>query len=288
VNGSQAVAVLESASLAARGGRFSIDPALLDGCLQTLLATLGPADPDTAHVPVAIGRLRLHGLPLTGSPLTVRADRRDEPGLVGDLTAWAEDGRSCCGPNAWPSNRWRRGCSPRYWCSAGRRLSRPVARATSGPPAGSCWETPAASPPKSSPRSRVPAFPPRRIVDPATADVLGFDDGGGAGSDAVLDLRALDGLAGADDDPDAIDDAGIEGAIELIRATIASESRARLWLVTRGTQRTGAVDEVTAPAAAALWGLGAVANSEHPGLRLACVDLDPARRRMPRRSSVCC
>jgi amino acid adenylation domain-containing protein len=47
-----------------------------------------------------------------------------------------------------------------------------------------------------------------------------------------------------------------------------------LWLCTRGSRAVTPTDEVGAPAAAALWGLGRVITAEYPGLRCTLVDFD--------------
>jgi NADPH:quinone reductase-like Zn-dependent oxidoreductase/acyl carrier protein len=57
-------------------------------------------------------------------------------------------------------------------------------------------------------------------------------------------------------------------------ATAAPSVSARLWVVTRGAQPVEP-DEVSV-AAVPLWGMGKVIAQEHPELRCACVDLDPA------------
>ncbi|TVP47768.1 MAG: SDR family NAD(P)-dependent oxidoreductase [Gemmatimonadales bacterium] len=65
------------------------------------------------------------------------------------------------------------------------------------------------------------------------------------------------------------------GALRLIQALAgdAGSEGARLWLVTRGAHRVEAEDCVAPPVQSALWGLGAVAASEHPELACTCVDL---------------
>ncbi|WP_046386706.1 type I polyketide synthase, partial [Kitasatospora aureofaciens] len=71
-------------------------------------------------------------------------------------------------------------------------------------------------------------------------------------------------------------------ALARLQAWLADEATedARLVFVTRGAVSTGADEEVTDPAAAAVWGLVRSAQAEHPG-RFGLVDLDPAGGPLP-------
>nr|ALD82522.1 polyketide synthase [Nannocystis sp. MB1016] len=95
----------------------------------------------------------------------------------------------------------------------------------------------------------------------------------GTGPTAVVHLRSLEG----DDEVAEALARGCDSALHTVQALVGVESRdaARLWLVTRGAQAV-----VGAPAdvgQAPLLGLARVVAMEHPELRCARVDLDPAR-----------
>jgi hypothetical protein len=96
----------------------------------------------------------------------------------------------------------------------------------------------------------------------------------------VVHLWSLDMAA-----PDQINLASLSDAVTLGCASVLSfvqEAFGRsltslaLWLVTKGAQQVG--DEGPPPVEISqtmLWGLGKVIALEHPGVRCACVDLDP-------------
>jgi len=77
-------------------------------------------------------------------------------------------------------------------------------------------------------------------------------------------------------DPGVTEALGCGGVPLLLRAlgTAGYANSARLWLVSRATQRTGVSGEQLSTAGAALWGLGAVVTLEHPELRCVRIDLD--------------
>jgi acyl transferase domain-containing protein/ubiquinone/menaquinone biosynthesis C-methylase UbiE len=124
-----------------------------------------------------------------------------------------------------------------------------------------------------------------RRVDVTRADevrrlVAEIGANGGPALRGVVYLRGLD-AACAEDDPDA---AGAPqhdlcgGALHLAQALAATglPEPPRLWLVTRGAQPVLEPSGPLAVAQTTLWGLGKVLALEHPELRAACVDLDPA------------
>jgi NAD(P)-dependent dehydrogenase (short-subunit alcohol dehydrogenase family)/acyl carrier protein len=138
----------------------------------------------------------------------------------------------------------------------------------------------------------VPAGDPARCVlitqDLAGPEITGDPD---AGIASYPDLAALEAvLAGGDPIPDLVlapvlppadstdltvrARAAAGSALGLIQAWLASDhlAPARLVLITRGAVAAGDTDD-TDPAAAAIWGLAASAQSENPG-RISLVDLD--------------
>jgi acyl transferase domain-containing protein/acyl carrier protein len=81
-------------------------------------------------------------------------------------------------------------------------------------------------------------------------------------------------LGGQGSDPPADAESASAGLLQLVQAMSRSDSRAPLWVVTRGGQ---AVTDAQAlhPAPAALWGLARTIRFEFPELQCASVDLDP-------------
>jgi acyl transferase domain-containing protein/surfactin synthase thioesterase subunit len=71
---------------------------------------------------------------------------------------------------------------------------------------------------------------------------------------------------------------GFLGAVSAVQAILRGSGPRRpgIWLVTRGAQAVGGAP-VTGVAEAPVWGLGRTIQLEHPELRCALVDLDPAR-----------
>ncbi|MCC6191324.1 MAG: type I polyketide synthase, partial [Anaerolineales bacterium] len=78
--------------------------------------------------------------------------------------------------------------------------------------------------------------------------------------------------------PEAERGAACVSALHLVQALAHAGWRdaPRLWLVTRGAQAVGPEPRRLAVTQAALWGFGRTVSLEHPALRCALVDLDPA------------
>jgi acyl transferase domain-containing protein len=96
-----------------------------------------------------------------------------------------------------------------------------------------------------------------------------------AGCDAIVygwGIDAPDAPAAVDALCDAVDAATLS-AVRLVQILDRAGVSPRLYLVTSGAQPAGGV-EVTAPARAALWGLGSAVAVEHPDLRCTRIDLD--------------
>ncbi|MFF2149510.1 SDR family NAD(P)-dependent oxidoreductase, partial [Kitasatospora sp. NPDC058190] len=89
----------------------------------------------------------------------------------------------------------------------------------------------------------------------------------------------------AGDPADPVGSAHALTAVVLARLQqwLAADAFGRLVFVTRGAVATTADEEVTDPAAAAVWGLVRSAQAEHPG-RFGLVDLDPAGGPLPERA----
>ncbi|WP_437597390.1 SDR family NAD(P)-dependent oxidoreductase [Sorangium sp. So ce590] len=91
----------------------------------------------------------------------------------------------------------------------------------------------------------------------------------------VVHLWGLGAAPQGEDTLDAALERGVESAPALLRAALQAErgERPRIWFVTRGAVSVGAGDPVTAPAQAALWGLGRTLALEHPEVWGGLVDL---------------
>ena len=116
-------------------------------------------------------------------------------------------------------------------------------------------------------------------VDPNSAADFGrlLEAAGGARS--IVYLWALDAAPVGTTTPDTLraDERLVCGsALALVQAAAAggATNPPRFFFVTRGAQAAG--DALTAPAQAALWGLGKVVDLEHPELRCTRIDLAPA------------
>ncbi|WP_037664166.1 SDR family NAD(P)-dependent oxidoreductase, partial [Streptomyces aurantiacus] len=86
----------------------------------------------------------------------------------------------------------------------------------------------------------------------------------------VLSLLALDDSEGSVHPTVAT---GLEGVLALLQALGDAEVAAPLWAATRGAVTTGRSDRLTAPAQAAVWGMGRVAALEQPQRWGGLVDL---------------
>ncbi|MFJ8281356.1 type I polyketide synthase [Streptomyces griseoviridis] len=85
-------------------------------------------------------------------------------------------------------------------------------------------------------------------------------------------LTGVVSLLALADSPDAPDTAGVPSAV-LVQALLDAEVNAPLWALTRGAVTVAGSEAVTAPAQAAVWGLGRVAALEHPAVWGGLVDL---------------
>ncbi|MFP2958443.1 SDR family NAD(P)-dependent oxidoreductase, partial [Myxococcus sp. 1LA] len=84
------------------------------------------------------------------------------------------------------------------------------------------------------------------------------------------------GLDAAFDGQTAVPESSLS-ALHLVKALMGAPGRARLWVVTRGAQVTGAGPEQVALAQAPLWGMGRSVSLEQPGVWGGLIDLSPTR-----------
>ncbi len=259
-------------------------PAMLDAAFQTAAAMV-PADGSLSYLPSGIGAWQVFGAP--GETVWAHATLRGEPGdasLDVDIEL-LDDGGAQVGK------------------VAGLRLSRMGARRGKSLDDSLLeirWE------PRPLDRESARRAPGRWLIlggQAGLADELASRLAG-LGHEAVVarageslrpespeDMRRLVASAGPllgavhlwslDARPaggsGALEEAMVLGcgsALHLAQAMIETSPEAGLWLVTRGAQAVRR--EPLAVEQSAIWGLGLVIGQEHPDLRGACVDLDPA------------
>ncbi|WAS96619.1 type I polyketide synthase [Nannocystis punicea] len=288
----QALARVRLVDGLADAGRCQIHPALLDACFQALAGVF--AADEATWLPVAIEALRVHTPGARGElwcHVRLRpqasADRR-----TADLSVCDADGRTVvevAGLTVQQVALRRRDASDEWFLEQ-------------------AWEAVAAGPAKvgrgrflllgaggglgAALRGRLEAA--GHAVVHAVAGAPGavpagcwaFDDGHpaglrallgdvfqGTGPTAVVHLRSLEG----DCEVAEALARGCDSALHTVQALVEVGSRdaARLWLVTRGAQAIGGAPPEVGQAP--LLGLARVVAMEHPELRCARVDLDPAR-----------
>ena len=251
----------------------------LDACFQLPAAGAGSDGSVSAAMPVRIDELHVHA---PAKAVTAHARRREAPGLDGprwDVRMLDEAGvpaleikglrlkdvvTGSVGADLYEV-QWSAPTSPR--------------RSLGAAPSGT-WIVLADS-------HGVAAALARRLeAEGATAVLLERDEGwewalgqraSGGDCRGVIDLWSLERpLDRAASDPVPAPTA-CQDVLRVLHALLeAGEARPpRLWLVTKGAQPVGP-GSVSAPLAAALWGLGRVLGEEHPEMWGGLVDLDPS------------
>jgi len=95
----------------------------------------------------------------------------------------------------------------------------------------------------------------------------------------IVHLWSLDVAHSSNLSPNTLDEArklACGSLLHLVQA-VAHNEPPRLWLITRGSQATGPMDEISGLAQSMLWGLGKVVGIEHSELNCTRIDLDPAK-----------
>ena len=278
----------------AADGRYLMHPAMLDAAFQAAAAMV-PADGSASYLPSGIGAWQVFGAPgdtvwahaaLRGKPgdaaLTVEIELLDDAGaqvgkvaglrlsrmgarrqksLADGLLEVRWEPRPLNGGSAQrAAGRWlilggKSGLADELAAQlAERGHEAVVARA------GEAFECVG------------PASYTLRPEDPEDMRRLAASAGALAGAVHLWSLDARPAGAGG-----ALEEAMVLGcgsALHLAQAMLDTSPEAGLWLVTRGAQAVGR--EPLAVEQSTLWGLGLVMGQEHPDLRGACVDLDPA------------
>jgi acyl transferase domain-containing protein/acyl carrier protein len=288
------------AGIAAELASYLIHPAVADASGHVLAATIAleksSGEKGGAFVGGGIDRITLHRRPGAG-PLLAYATRRSTPEgpsnvLSGDVTLLDDTGvvAELTGARLWYLDDGAASISPGrgddWLCAVDWR---PAPRA--GEPA------------KPVDRERWLILADRQGVGDALADALeasGHEalivhDGphaadlsdvvdswltGSDGVERVVHLWSLDGPSSPDTTADGLAAAFSAGPASVLRLTqalarLGRSPAPRLWLVTRGAQPVGPEGDVSALAAAPVWGFGRALATEHGELWGGLVDLDP-------------
>ncbi len=299
-------------ALAAAAGDYVIHPALLDGCLQTLGATLD-ADQHETFLPVAVRRLCIHapGREAVWSHVQLRSrrDSRSHGGqratLTADIRLLADDGQVVGEIEGLRLVKVDRATLLRAlqqditdWLYRVDWQATPRIGATENGDAeqANTWLVlsdddglgPAlAENLRGYSQQPVLVFAGAAFerldattfrIDPSDPEQLArlaketCQDDFGACRGVVHLWSLADAAPGLDRQRRMCG-----STLQLVQAIAAAPgaNKPRLCLVTRGAQRVSG-DDIHDPAAATLWGLGRVIALEHSGLRCLRVDLDPA------------
>jgi acyl transferase domain-containing protein/acyl carrier protein len=246
----------------AEAAAYRLHPALLDGCLQVIMAAGAPAGGTAGYLPVAIDRVALAGArPTRCWSHAVVQDAGDA--RVASVQVFGADGRTVALLQGIQMRRVTEAALARQ----DDRWLEPW-----------LYETRWRSPPPAAPAA---AASPRRVMILAdTGGVaaalaaglpdaeLARDDAALTGATDVVDLRPLD--AGGD----------LQAAAALCataRSLLAAGVAPRLWIATAGGQAVTGTETSLSAAQASVWGAARTIRLEHPELRPVCIDLDPDR-----------
>ncbi|GIL13952.1 MAG: polyketide synthase [Chloroflexota bacterium] len=280
-----------------QGQAYRIHPALLDGCLQLLVALLPPGD-DT-YLPVSAERVCLYAEPDVQADLWGYAYRSSEAGdyAGGDVFLLDANGGVIAGVYGLRLQRIERAAKGDSLDRLLYHIEWPEKPLLGGvlpqPDVPGSWLVLSGGGMGAELAARLEAKGERCVVvsvgdsyrqiktghymiDPTDAEGFGrlLQEAFEAGKPACRGVIHLWGLESGDALAEA-ETHGSIGALHLVRALVEAgwETPPRLWLITRGSQAVGgAVENV---GQAALWGLGAVIANEHAELRAARVDLSP-------------
>ena len=268
------------ASLAPEAHAYHVHPALLDGCLQGVLALLD--DSAALHVPVSVDAVRVWARAGANVWGVVRVETRPG-GLVADVDVMDPAGTLVAelrgvsfrpargrpdadGPGGEPLYElvWRLQPSPSFTpVKPGHWLVLPDAGPGSAAVAGALRAR----------GERVTIGPVRGNAEALQAAVAA----GAAAWTGIVDLRGLEAVLEPDADGPWVQAMAVEacaGVLELVQSLGSTGAAPRLWIVTRGAQPVVAGQPV-AVVQASLWGVTRVVALEHPELRTTLLDLDP-------------
>ncbi|MGE0605775.1 MAG: SDR family NAD(P)-dependent oxidoreductase [Pirellulales bacterium] len=312
--GDAVVAQLRRPAASPHDPALPVPPGLLDACFQLLGVTLAQTPDDRrTFVPVRVERLRLF-TPLPAE-LWGHASIRDgqaigEGRLTGDVTLCDAAGRvvlqvegvsllaveqsSLVGEEQPNLEQWLHTV---VWEERPRAASQRTAKKTGdwlvlADDAGCAAAIQAACAERGEecvlvrPGSEFGVTPDHYVVNPAQPDDFkrlleaAFTSQGKACRGVVHLWPLLDPPADATSSEQirAAQTLGTAAALHALQAVLRNSAvgRPEFWLVTRGTQSTGATQAACHVAQSPLWGLGRVMALEHPELSTVCVDLDPS------------
>jgi len=272
----QAIAALwagQGEAIARLGARmaagFHVDPAILDGALQTLGAALATTGADEVRLPVHLGRLAVRP-GAAAAPAWAHARLRAAPDgadVRGDVTLFDDAGRAVAALEdvtlrAVDAATLRALDAARVQRHAYALRWQPAPATATAPLTGQRWAIVADD------GGAGARLAPR--LEARGAIVVGTDEL--AACDGVVVLTALDadGLG-----VDAALEAACARALAIVQALAGAPRPPRLVLATRGAVRTGDAQGAVSPLQASLWGLGRTVAVEHPELRGLLVDVDP-------------
>ena len=293
--------------------RYPLHPAVIDGCLQPVLAALPVGDPrrKNSYLPQTVGRLRLmraaDGPVLSHATLRANRDDRDAR-IVADVRVMDRDGglvallegvgfASASAPRDVRRDDTRRddymyasewvaspGGAPTSTFSSGGKWLVLIDRQGVGESLARSLESLGQACIRIGPDIGARLEDPSRLcVDPGDPDdmerVCGEIVAACGPLEGVVHLWSLDVATVAGDSAEQVESGQrivCGSALAVVKALARRETatRPRLLLVTSGAQSTGA-GETVALAQASLWGLARVVSLEHPDLSCRCIDLDP-------------
>jgi natural product biosynthesis luciferase-like monooxygenase protein len=287
---------------------YAIHPALLDSCLQVLLAALpDPAESDGLYLPVGLGSFELCGKPRRElwSHAVVRPARAGGGSVEGDVRILDDDGELVAQATRVQLRQlevaggaaidrltygleWRRvsdGPAPELLRGGAETWLVLGDGGGVGCALQSALETAGATCILATGSSRFEVLDPRRVlVRQDSPDDLRRLLEHVASEDfppwrGIVHLSSLDAPSVPATAEEALDAqaAGCGSALRLAQslAHLSSPEPPRLWLVTSGAQAVAGEQETVAVAQAPLWGFGRALAYEHPNLWGGLVDLDP-------------
>ncbi len=299
--GDEAIAEIElTADAAGQAGRYFMHPALLDGCLQVLLAAVHYADRTQGPtVPVYLKSMRIFQRP---ENKIHTATRLYDHGLEGDLFLLDDVGRLLVeirGLRFQPLGlRLARQPKDDWLLKMDWEATTPPAEVSAAPSGPGCWLlladsdglgktlTTALENLGEKVVSVIPSGQPQtagcHIVDPASP--LAFDDLLLEIAESSLPFRGIVHLWSLST-PSASDLSALEQSLDIgcgstIHLMQALERKTRqglprLWLVTRGAQAVGRFPSTINVTQSPLLGLARTISLEYPKLRCTRIDLNP-------------
>ncbi len=290
----EAVGEIELPRAAGEASGYTAHPALIDACLQAMLAALPAGNQDDGPVlPTGVRAVRRFGAVGRRVSTHVRVTDRTDRGVQADVFLFDEQGRpvlELSGVTARRLGGTGRGEERLFLMHEWRAAPAAPSAPSSSTAVTSCLLL---ADEGGTGRRVAQALEQRGVrvqcawaLDPALASRAGVEALLARGPfQAVVHLWSLDGPAAAMTDLAGLERAQVRdcgSTLHLVQAIAAAQLRdaPRLWLVTSGAHGTpgsaGVESAGDAPAASMLWGMGRTIATEHPELRATRVDIDAA------------